>query len=103
MSRVHPVTGYPDNENMWVKLCNVEKTEINKNQFQNDKSVVTLQVSDRVFKLKKNPLYKDASRLAKLLEQYKPSGGEAGGDFDMEGNSSSGDNAGGACDSEKND
>ena len=101
MSRVHPVTGYLDTENMWVKLCNVEKTEINKNQFQNDKSAVTLQVSDRIFKLKKNPLYKDVPRLAKLLEHYKPVGGE--GDFDMEGNSSSGDNAGGACDSEKND
>lgn len=33
MSRVHPVPGYADNENMWVKLTNVEKTETNKNQF----------------------------------------------------------------------
>ena len=33
MSRIPPVPGYPDNENMWVKLTNVEKTETNKNQF----------------------------------------------------------------------
>lgn len=33
MSRVHPVPGYADNENMWFKLGNVEKTETNKNQF----------------------------------------------------------------------
>ena len=29
MSRVHPVPGYPDHENMWIKLCNIDKTEIN--------------------------------------------------------------------------
>jgi len=27
MSRVHPVPGYSDTENMWVKLCNVEKNQ----------------------------------------------------------------------------
>ena len=67
MSRVHPVTGYSDTENMWVKLCNVEKNVQVENRYQNDKSLTTIQVSDKIFKLKKNPLYKDFPKLSELM------------------------------------
>jgi len=73
LSRVHPVPGYSDTENMWVKLCNIEKQDVIKNEFKNDKSLVSLQVSDRLFKVKKNPFYKDNNRLVEQLKKYKPS------------------------------
>ena len=72
MSRIHPVAGYSDTENMWVKICNIDKEEKIGNKYQNDKSMVQIQVSDKVFKIKKNPLYKDQSRLAELLHKYVP-------------------------------
>lgn len=62
---MHPVQGYEDLENMWVKLCNnsVEPAAPFK-QYPNDRSSVTIQVSsDKVFKLKKNPHYKDLTSL----------------------------------------
>jgi hypothetical protein len=37
-------------------------------------------VSDRVFKVKKNPLYRDTSRIARLLEEYRPQGEPANDD-----------------------
>jgi hypothetical protein len=63
MSRVHPVTGYSDTENMWVKLCNVEKNQPVENKHQNGNSLVTIQVNDKVLKLRKNPLYKDYPKI----------------------------------------
>ena len=66
--------GYSDHENMWVKLCNIEKLEPQSHvKYPNEKSLVTLQVSDKIFKLKKNPWYKNESLLAKSLEGYKKS------------------------------
>ena len=57
-------------------------------------------MSDRVFKVRKNPLFKDTSKLAKLLESYRPVGAD-GEALDLEGMDSA--DAGGACDSDKND
>lgn len=57
-------------------------------------------MSDRVFKVKKNPLFKDTSKLAKLLESYRQVGAD-GEALDLEGIDSA--DAGGACDSDKND
>ena len=58
---------------MWVKLCsNIDKVEpLSQTKYPNDKTLITLQVSDKIFKLKKNPWYKDESLLAKSLEGYK--------------------------------
>jgi hypothetical protein len=42
MSRVHPIPNYSDTENMWVKLCNVEKPHPVDNKYQNDLSLTTV-------------------------------------------------------------
>lgn len=42
MSRGHPVPGYSDTENMWFKLCNVEKVHPVDNKYQNDQSLTTV-------------------------------------------------------------
>jgi hypothetical protein len=57
------VPGYSDTDNMWVKLMNIEKQEYFSTKFPNDKSLVTIQVSDRIFKLRKNPHYKNENAL----------------------------------------
>jgi len=56
--RCNPVPGYIDSENMWHKLGNLEK-DLNSNvtRHGNKKSVYTVQVHDKVFKLRKNPAY----------------------------------------------
>jgi hypothetical protein len=36
---------------------------------------VQLQVTDRVFKIKKNPMYKNVSELTELLAKYQPADG----------------------------
>lgn len=54
-SRVHPVSGYSDSNNMWVRLCNIEKSEPNTNKYVNHRSPVVIQVSEKAFKVKKNP------------------------------------------------
>jgi len=56
---------------MWVKLCNIEKDEKHTNKFPNGRSMVTVQVCDRVFKLKKNPLYLNNSKLIHMLRQVQ--------------------------------
>ncbi len=70
MSRIHPVPGYSDNENMWEKLWNLEKPDALTTKFPNNRSEFLFQVNDsRQIKVKKNPLYK---RVAKeVREQYK--------------------------------
>ena len=60
---------------MWVKLCNMDKYEpgqqtLGGKHFANDKSVVSIQVCDRVFKVKKNPLYRDNTKLMEILREY---------------------------------
>lgn len=40
MSRIHPVAGYTDTENMWIKICSIDKEEKIGNKYQNDKSMV---------------------------------------------------------------
>ena len=58
--RIHPVTGYADTENMWQKLASLEKDTIpTKNKFPNKRSQYMIQVSDKVFRLKRNPAYQD--------------------------------------------
>ena len=73
MSRVHPVEGYSDSENMWVKLCNCIKDHPVENKHQNGNSMVTMQVDGKVFKLKKNPFYKDFPKLSELMKTMTPS------------------------------
>ena len=58
--RIHPVEGYSDGENMWEKLINVEKVQNcppTHPKNANNKNRYTISVQDRVFKIKKNPLY----------------------------------------------
>ena len=65
--RVNPVPGYPDSENMWRKLVNLEKDPISTvSRHPNNKSVFTIQVHDKVFKLKKNPAYTGPLNLPEL-------------------------------------
>lgn len=41
--RIHPVEGYPDNENMWAKLCNLDKsTNEPQQKFVNGRSCVQI-------------------------------------------------------------
>lgn len=68
-SRIHPVPGYADSENMWTRLCNLDSpSPAPANQFKNHRSLVKLNVSDKMFKMKKNPFWKDKSRLAQFLQ-----------------------------------
>lgn len=60
-SRVHPVPGYPDHVNMWEKILCLEKDEKVNTKYANSRSMFTIQVSDRIFKLKKNSFYKDSN------------------------------------------
>lgn len=56
--------GYSDNENMWEKLLNVEKSEkCPATKYPNNKHEYTICVVDRVFRIKKNPYY--SSKLKK--------------------------------------
>ena len=66
--RIHPVNGYSDQENMWQKIANIDSASFtNTNKYQNKRSMVLCQVSEKVFKLKKNPLYPE-SLLPKMQE-----------------------------------
>lgn len=61
-SRIHPVTGYPDNENMWEKVWSLEKTEY-VTRYPNYRSEFLFQVNEsKQFKVKRNPLYKKVHR-----------------------------------------
>ena len=62
--------GYNDTDNMWVKLCNLEKMGQEPPQKHlNDRSCIQIQVHDKVFRLKKNPFYNNQSKLAHKLTQ----------------------------------
>lgn len=59
--RIHPVNGYSDHENMWQKIANIDSPSFtNTNKHQNKRSMLLCQVSEKVFKLKKNPLYPES-------------------------------------------
>jgi hypothetical protein len=63
--RIYPVSGYSDHENMWEKLINVEKVEKCPNSnpnISNNKHKYNICVQDRIFKIKKNPLYKEKKK-----------------------------------------
>ena len=65
--RVHPVPGYGDGENMWQRLINLEKETIsNVAKFPNNKSTYTIQVQDKIFKMRKNPAYHGPLNLPEL-------------------------------------
>jgi hypothetical protein len=77
MSRIHPVPGYPDSENMWEKLWNLEKPDALVTKYPNSRSEFLFQVNDsRQFKIKKNPLYKRVAR--EVREQQKNAGNHHG-------------------------
>ena len=65
--RTHPVPGYADSESMWQRLVNLEKETIsNVTRFPNNKSKYTLQVQDKIFKMRKNPGYTGPLNLPEL-------------------------------------
>ena len=58
-SRIHPVIGYPDNENMWEKVWQLEKGDTYTTKYPNHRSEFLFYVNDsKQFKVKRNPLYK---------------------------------------------
>ena len=66
-SRIHPVPGYSDSENMWQRLANIEKEAIpNPNKHPNNKSLYTIQVQDKIFRMRKNPAYTGPLNLPEL-------------------------------------
>ena len=67
--RIHSVNGYPDNENMWHRLANIDNMNfINTNKHTNKQSLIICQVTEKVFKLKRNPIYPEGL-LPKLENQ----------------------------------
>lgn len=54
--------GYPDDQNMWVKLTNLFKGDPHY-KLHNDKSLIKIEVADKLFKLRKNPQFKDVALL----------------------------------------
>jgi len=59
MSRIHPVPGYPDSENMWERVWNLEKPDTLTTKYPNHRSEFLFSVNEnRQFKVKRNPLYK---------------------------------------------
>ena len=60
MSRIHPVAGYPDTENMWEKVWSLEKSQDSyTTKYPNHRSEFLFYVNEsRQFKVKQNPLYK---------------------------------------------
>lgn len=57
-SRIHPVEGYSNTENMWEKIWNLEKAEAPPSKLQNFRSEFIINVNNKQFKIKKNSLYK---------------------------------------------
>ena len=53
---------------MWQKLMSLNKEEKICTKHPNSRSMFTVQVSDKIFRLKKNPLYKNNSKLIQLLK-----------------------------------
>ena len=83
-SRVHPVEGYPDDANMWVKIGNIEKEEKPVCRHPNGRSAVQIQISDKVFRLRKNPFYANNSALAERLRPFKQGAEDAEDDASQE-------------------
>lgn len=72
--RIHPVEGYPDNQNMWEKLLNVEKTSNcppTMHKHTNNRHQFLITVQDKVFKIKKNPNYLKSKAEKNLNDQKK--------------------------------
>ena len=67
--RIHPVTGYTDSENMWMKIGNLEKDLNNTNKYPNKRSQYIVQVNDKIFKLRKNPAYTGILDLPELAAE----------------------------------
>ena len=56
--RIYPVPGYSDTENMWDRLMNVENDKPPRlNRYANSRSPITIQVEDKMFRMRKNPAY----------------------------------------------
>lgn len=68
-SRIHPVPGYSNTENMWEKIWNLDKPDLATNRYPNHLSEYFLHASEKLLKVKKNPLYKDHR---KPKEEEKP-------------------------------
>jgi hypothetical protein len=57
-SRIHPIPGYSNTENLWEKINNLEKAEMPPNKHSNHLSEFLITVNERQLKLKRNPLFK---------------------------------------------
>ena len=58
--RIYPVEGYYDHENMWEKLINVDKCGTcppSDHKLSNNRNRYVIAVQDKMFKIKKNPVY----------------------------------------------
>ena len=58
--RIYPVEGYNDHENMWEKLINVDKCGTcppSDHKLSNNRNRYVIAVQDKMFKIKKNPVY----------------------------------------------
>ena len=52
-SRVHPVEGYTDKENMWEKLWNLDRADPPPNKYPNNRSKYFLVVQDKSIKARR--------------------------------------------------
>jgi hypothetical protein len=57
-SRIHPMPGYSNTENLWEKITNLERTEMPPNKHSNHFSEFVITVNERQLKLKRNLLFK---------------------------------------------
>ena len=70
MSRIHPVPGYPDSENMWEKVWSLEKGDTYQTKYPNHRSEFLFSVNEsRQVKVKRNPLYKKI--LKEMMRQHE--------------------------------
>ncbi len=70
MSRIHPVPGYPDSENMWEKVWSLEKGDTYQTKYPNHRSEFLFSVNEsRQVKVKRNPLYKKVMK--EMMRQHE--------------------------------
>ena len=63
-SRIHPVDGYSNSENMWEKIWNLEKQTEQQvpNKYPNYRSEFIVSCNNKQFKIKRNPLFKKIAK-----------------------------------------
>ena len=84
-SRVHPVIGYTDKENLWEKIWNMERTDAPPSKYTNNRSSFYLQVEGKQLKLKRNPLLDPPAQSAQTAKKEKDDKGNEDGSEAAEG------------------